>query len=122
MIRKRHQPRPSPESRVIMPLHVTIIAAILPWLTEVRELSIMTIFIGIKTIQMIQPRNGSWNEWFIGIPLPQRQTKKFPKSNKRNPAKFMKKTKMALMLVGLLAAALTTKASIVVSDDFNSYT
>jgi hypothetical protein len=79
----------------------------------------MTIFIGIKTIQMIQPRNGLWDESSIGIPLPQRQTKKIPKSNKRNPAKLMKK--IALLLVGLFAATSTTKAVLVFSDTFDSY-
>jgi hypothetical protein len=68
---------------------------------------------------MIQPWNGPLGESSIGGPLPQRQNKKIPKSNKRNPAKFMKKTKMALMLVGLLAAASTTKAASVFSDVFN---
>jgi hypothetical protein len=68
-----------------MPLHVTVTisSAILPWLTEVRALSSMKIFIGIKTMQMIQPKNGAWDDWSIGIPLPQRQTKKFPKSKKQ---------------------------------------
>src|ERR1017187_9197688 len=43
--------------------------------------------------------------------------KKIPKSNKRNPAKFMKK--IALLLVGLFAATSTTKAASVFSDVFN---